>query len=135
MNSEIYSILAKAINRAAEQDKKPCEQQKISVCDKKVVACPRQPSDDQNYVDEDLDKSSVLLMNTNHDLLYSQIEALYSLPTKELRQLWKEKMGTKSATYMQKRALIEQIAYQMQEEVFGGLSDEMQEHLDCILNA
>ncbi|MDR1597314.1 MAG: DUF2924 domain-containing protein, partial [Holosporales bacterium] len=96
-----------------------------------MVACPRQPSDDQNYeVDEDLDKNSVLLMNTNHDLLYSRIEALYSLPTKELRQLWKEKMRTEASAYMQKRALIEQIAYQMQEEVFGGLSDEMQERLD-----
>ncbi|MDR3285137.1 MAG: DUF2924 domain-containing protein, partial [Holosporales bacterium] len=48
-------------------------------------------------------------------------------PIKDLKKAWKEKTGIEPPPHMQKRALIERLAYKIQELAFGGLSKEAQE--------
>lgn len=68
-------------------------------------------------------------MITNEQSICSQIDLITSLSTKELRQLWRKKIGTESSPHMQKRALIERLAYNTQETILGGLSEATQERL------
>jgi hypothetical protein len=129
MNQEIFSILATALERADQQDRMPQTQHQLSGCGEKSLESLCHRSEDQHCVDNDLPDKGDLFMKDCTDSFYSRITALYSLSTKELRELWFEKFGTESAPHMQKRALIERIAYAMQEQAFGGLSDEAQKRL------
>jgi hypothetical protein len=130
MKQEIFSILSTALERAYQDNKAPRKPRFSSVYEQKVLENLRQSSEYRNYVKDNLIDDGALLMNTNADIIYQQIESLNSLPTKELRKLWFEQIGTESSPYMQKRALIERLAYVMQERAFGGMSSEAQKRLD-----
>jgi hypothetical protein len=130
MKPEIFSILATALERAEGPAKTPKNRGKSSVSEQKPLENLRQSSEDKVYVEDKLVYDPDLLMSTENNLIYSQINSLYSFPMKELRRFWREKMGTDSSPYMQKRALVERLAYAMQEQAFGGLSPEAQKRLD-----
>ncbi|MDR3327422.1 MAG: DUF2924 domain-containing protein, partial [Prevotellaceae bacterium] len=116
MQNEIFSILAKAIETAAQTPQKP---RFSSVLDKKVIENLCQSSEYKDYVSNSLINGVEILMNNDKDLVYSQIAQLSTLPIKDLKKAWKEKTGIEPPPHMQKRALIERLAYKIQELAFG----------------
>jgi hypothetical protein len=130
MDQKIFSILSAALKRAADRSQKSCNPQPASIPDKKVIANLCLSSDYHNYVREHSINEVVLLMSTNKDLLYPQLAQLNSLPTKELRALWKSKFGTEAPPNARKTTLLSHLSYHFREIAFGGLSDKACERLE-----
>jgi hypothetical protein len=70
------------------------------------------------------------MIDTNKDVVFSQIAHLQTLSLKELRQLWNEKKLNTAQNYWQKSDYIEEFAYILQEAAFGGLSEKSQARID-----
>jgi hypothetical protein len=130
MNSEFFSILANALERAAEQGKTPCKPHKTSIFDKKVIDHLRRSSQYQNYVKEHLIDDIGIIMNNNKDFVHREIANLSTLETKELRRLWEEHFKNPPPPNAKKKTLIENLAYSIREKAFGGLSKSAKEKLE-----
>jgi hypothetical protein len=130
MNPEIFSILSKALDRAARSDKHIKNRGNSSVSDKKIIENLCQSSEYRKYVEDNLINEVALFMNNDKDFVYAEIAKLNTLNIKELRKLWKEKTGYESSPYAKKRTLIDKLAYVIQEAAFGGLSPKASKLLE-----
>jgi hypothetical protein len=85
MNSEIFSILATALERSAQKDKTPQNRGKPSVSDQKIIESLCQSSEYRKYVEDNLINGITILMNNDKDFVYAEIAKLSTLPITELR--------------------------------------------------
>lgn len=124
MSPEIFSILAKACEQAVQKPRNPHD---LSVLEKIRVENFFKSSAYRKYKNTHTFNTLEIFMNTDPDFLSSHIAQLSTLTMKELRQLWAETITTEPPTHVHKRALIERIAYKLQENAQGGLSPEDQQ--------
>jgi hypothetical protein len=130
MNSEIFSILSAALERAADRGKKPYTPQPASIPDKKVVANLCLSSEYSNYVREHSINEVEMVMNNDGTIVQEQLAKLYTLDIKELKKLWQEKTGVEAPLRTQRHTLIERLSYLFQERIFGGLSNDDKNKLE-----
>jgi hypothetical protein len=131
MKSEIFSILSTALERADQQDKKSRKPRFSSVFEQKVLENLRRSSEYQNYVRDNSINGVAILMNNDKDLVYAEIAKLSTLCVKDLKQLYKDKIGAEPPSYMQKRALADRLAYFLQEQAYGALPEDDRQQLEA----
>jgi hypothetical protein len=130
MNSEMFSILEKALDRAEKKDKMPRKPCHTSISDKKVLANLRLSSEYENYKKDNLINEVDILMNNDKNFVYGEIVKLSTLGVKELKRLWREKNGLEPPSHMKKSTLVERLAYFLQEQAFGKLPEEDRQQLE-----
>jgi hypothetical protein len=101
------------------------------VPDKKILENLCKSREYIKYVEDNLINEVAILMNNDKDFVYAEIAKLNTLDVKELKRLWREKSGAEAPPHMNKRALIERLAYAMQERAFGKLPGEDQQRLEA----